>query len=159
MAITIIIDNHVLDQRTVMMVGYDDIIATDLVWDTVHPVARALVKAGLAEEAPTWSEMNTRHYQLLIKKQLEKYVELSTDDQHDINHDDVNTLRFLLCAYVRKLSELTGSDVDVIRIQKVGPADFSFNVSLNVILATSNKKEKAVKPDFKIIVDNTKEEE
>ena len=159
MAITIIIDNHHLDQRTVMMVGYDDIIATESVWETIHPIAKILVSAGLAEEPLPWSQFTTRHYQLLIKRQLESFTDLSVDEQHDINHNTVNTLRFLLCAYVRKLSELTGSDVDVIRVQKVGPADFSFNVSLNVVLASGPKKEKALKPDFKVIVDNTKEEE
>ena len=158
MAITIIIDNHAIDQRIVFLIGYDDIWQTEQVWDKTHPVAKILVKAGLAEHAPTWSEMTTKHYQLLIKKQLEKYVALDPKDQQDIDHTLVNTLRFLFCAYVRKLSELTGSDVDVIRIQKVGPSDFSMNISLNIVLATGTKEPKKPTPDFKIIVDNTKEE-
>jgi len=158
MAITVIIDNHFIDQRILILIGYDDILQTDLVWDEVHTVAKVLVKAKLADCLLTWSQMTTKHYQLLIKKQLETYVKLDPEEQQNLNNNVVNTLRFLLCAYVRKLTELTGSDVDVIRIQKVGPSDFSMNVSLNIAMVTGNKKSRKETPNFRVIVDNTKEE-
>ena len=159
MAITIIIDNHGLDQRTVIFIGYDDVHETETVWNTIHPVSNVLVKHGIVDKLLTWAEMDIRHYQLLIKKQLEQYVNLEVAEQHNINHKVVNTLRFLMCAYIRKLSELTGSDVDVIRVQKVGPADFSFNVSLNLHLTSSKATKGKKKPEFKVIVDNTKDDE
>lgn len=156
MAITVIIDNHEIDQRIMMLIGYDDIVATELVWEKIHPIARHLVHAKLVDDLLPWSKMQPKHYQLLIKKQLEEFVVLSVKDQQDIDHDVVNTLRFLICAYVRKLSELTGSDIDVIRIQKVGSDSFSLNVSLNIILATSAPRVEPAKPKFTVIVDNTK---
>ena len=159
MAITVIIDNYSIDQRTLILIGHDDIVATDEVWDAIHPLAKLLVSAGVADTLLPWAQLTPRHYQLLIKKQLEVYMDLDVVNQHDVNHTVVNTLRFLFCAYVRKVSELTGSDVDVIRIQKIGPTDYSMNVSLNIILATGTKKQKELKRNFKIIVDNTKDDE
>lgn len=158
MAITVIIDNHVIDQRILILIGYDDINNTEEVWDTVHPIASVLLKAKITDRLLTWAELEPCHYQLLIKKQLEVFIDLLPEEQQDVNHKVVNTLRFLFCAYVRKISELTGSDVDVIRIQRIGPSDFSMNISLNIIM-TTGKKPLCDKPDFKIIVDNTKEKE
>lgn len=157
MAITVIIDNHYIDERTLILIGNDDIVFVDERWNTVHPVSKLLIKAGVTDKLLPWSELSPRNYQLLIKKQLEKYIDLSNEEQQDIHHQVINTLRFLFCAYVRKISELTGSDIDVIKIQRIGSLDFSMNVSLNIVMAVGSKIEQ-IKPEFKIIVDNTKEE-
>ncbi len=159
MAVTVIIDNHTIDQRIVMMISQDDILATETVWETVSPIVKALIDVNLSDRMIPWGKVNLKQYQFLIKKQLEKYVDLDLEDQYNLQHETVNTLRFLFCAYIRKITELTGSDVDVIKIQKIGPTDYSVNIALNIVLATAAKQPSLAKPDFKIIIDNTKEDE
>jgi hypothetical protein len=161
MATSVIIDNYKTDQRLLLLIPIEDVTNTEKVWNQTHPVLTALVKLGKSDKVLNWCDVSVPQYQFLLKKQLEKFFDLSEGDQANNDNPHVITLRFLLAAYIKSLFEITGNDVDVIRVHRIDDNNFAFNTSINVVLATKRTKStptdgEIVKREFKIVVDNTK---
>lgn len=154
MSITVIIDQYIIDQRVVLLITDDDLLSVNDYWNNISIISKILLKNEVVDKLLTWGELDPVHYQTLIKTQLEQYVSLDIDSQCDINNIVVNTFRFLLCAYIRKITEFLKSDIDTIRIQQLSHKDFSMSITLSVgLIEKRNKKSK--KPDLTLIVDNT----
>jgi hypothetical protein len=160
MATSVIIDNHKTDQRLLLLIPHEDVNNTEKVWNQTHPVLALLVKMNKSKTLLNWCDVTVPQYQFLLKKQFEKFFDLSEDDQANNDNPHVVTLRFLLAAYIKSVFTLTGNDVDVIRIHRINDHNFAFNTSLNVVLATkiieSAPDTEIVKREFKVVVDNTK---
>lgn len=159
MATGIIIDNYLEGRRYCSVLTDEDISSTDEVWDYSHMMLASLAEAGLAEPGLCWKDVSIRHLQFLIKRALDDF--LQGEQQLDKADDDNTALIFLLCAYVRRLTEITGNDVDSIKIQRIADKNFSFETNQSVLLAGIQKQNgnDEAKRKFEVVVDNTTKKE
>lgn len=128
-------------------------------WSVSSPRLSALQHMEVFDGYDTWEELTVSHYRVLITQGLTVLSQMKMAER--ANHEDENVAmaKFLILAFVRKLEEITGSEIEQFRINRFDGHNVTFDYSASFDLnydaprAKNGKKEDA-SGGFSIVVDN-----
>lgn len=157
MATTVLLDDHVQNKSFHLVFTDKEFVVIDTHWNDQDRLLVDLSDTVVFENRTRWSELSPMHYQLLITKNLSRLDALSDDEQMDENNETVKSLHFLITGLLKCLETNTGSNIDLMRIERIADDNITFTFSARVCLQIGNKSAKECRNNpFRIVVDNTK---
>jgi hypothetical protein len=150
---TVVINDFVTDRRVVLLFNYpQDFAKIEAHWEREDKLLLALSANEAFRDRKRWCDLSPTHFRFLIMNTLNKVSALSEQEQGDADHLVMVSLAFLLSAFIKCLEDCTESNIDLMRINRLGDDEVLYDYAASINMHLDNLRPKK---NLRVIVDNT----
>lgn len=155
MSTTVIINDFIKDRRTTIVFHESDFLRVEENWETPDRLLAELQDHPVFAKRERWSDLNPTHFRLLLMSNLRKTADLSEEDMATPDNPTVTSLQFLICALIYCLQRRTESQIEMMRINRIGDHEVAYDYAASLNMAVDLPKKDGPKGGLRVIVNNT----
>jgi hypothetical protein len=156
---TVIINDYVSGNRVILSFGPEDFEALDEHWDKSDVLLAGLQHIDTFRGRSRWCDLLPNHYRLMVAKNLHAAAELEDHQRVDDTNPVVASLNFVTCALIRCLEEGSESQIEFMRINRVGSMDIAIEYDATVKMQVPPARtDQGPTSRIGVVVDNTKDD-
>lgn len=150
----VIINDFEISRRMKYVLDDMDFDRQRTLWHDTDELLIAAQSHDLFKGRTRWSQLEIKHFHIMIVNMLKILSAMNDEARGDKTNAAVMRLAFFLCSLIFLLQEKTGYQIELLRVNRVSPADvvYDFNASLDV------KIEPVISHSgLKVVIDNGNE--
>ncbi len=153
----VIINDFVTDKRVTMLYLSDDFEPVITHWRSQDTLLRDLQYLSSFAGRTRWCDLEPVHFREMIAKNLQYIGKLPEAERLDEENPVVSSLNFLICTLIYCWEKRTDSQVDMVKINRVGDTDVSieFSAEMKMDVSPLEKMKADTHSGISVIVDNT----
>lgn len=165
MSTTIILNDHVNNRRSHLVFILSDYDTISEFWYTKDNMLKELQGNKVFSGYERWCDLEPKHFRLLLMQTLYQIDNLTIDDIKNEHNTYIKSLNFLLLGFCHCLSQRVQGEVDIVNIHRITATEITYEVTTSLIyldtegISETENTEKKEKVGFKIVVDNTPNED
>lgn len=144
--VTVILDDYNTSSKIYFVLAQEEFDIIEEYWDQNDQLLDDLQGFELFNGVKSWSDLDVKHWKVLVVNNLEKYTtELSFDEQQDPDNVTVSSLNFLMMGMIKKLQDVTDSDINLMKIYILQDGTIGFDCNLSMVavnMPSSNEAQK-----------------
>lgn len=156
--LTVVLNDYATNVKMYITYDANDRKKLNALWNEPSPRLKALHAMEQFHGYETWEELTIAHYRVIITQGLTVLAQMKMEDRADPNDENVSMTKFLILAFIRKLEEVTNSEIEQFRINRFEANSVTFDYSatfdLNYDEPLPKGSEKVKDNGFSIVVDN-----
>jgi hypothetical protein len=149
MTCQIILSDYVIERRMVFLLDANDFAAQHARWQESDHLLDSFQSHPFFQNCQHWCDLSLAQFHTLIINMITISAQHSELEIANKEHPTIMRLTFFLCALVTVLQKSTGSVIDLLRVNRIGPTDVLYDYSARLDIAITPPK-----ATLRVVIDN-----